>query len=74
MHSHARPRPINGWLFLTSGASIEVVDGATIDLGGKQWGVRMSEDGPIELSRATNSDDGRARVAQWMDCVAHEVG
>ena len=49
------------------------MDGTTIDLGGKQWGMRMTEDGPIELSRATTSDDGRVRVAQRMDSIAHEV-
>ena len=74
---HARrrlPRPTtNGWLFLTSGTSIEVVDGAAIQLGGKRWVAQLTDDGPLELSCATISDNGFECVAERMDNVAHEL-
>ena len=74
-HDHQTQRPpSNGWLFLTSGPAIEVAaDGGTTRLGATQWATRIVDGGSLELSTMTTSDDGRERVAQRMENVAHEV-
>ena len=69
------------WLFLTSVDPIEVAHGATIKLGEKiswsghtrQWATRQLDGGVLELSMVTSSDEGREKVAQRMESVAHEV-
>ena len=67
------PRPTNGWLFLTSGAAIEVAAGAAVDFGGRQWATRLVGANSLQLSIMSTTDDGRQRVADRMEGVAHEV-
>ena len=50
-----------------------VAVGTAIKLGGRSWTTQQAGDGSLILSISTADDDGRQRVDERMDGVAHEV-